>query len=116
MSSVRGNESWGARAARNQSVFRAINEELSAANGVGTSNRLMVACECADVGCVETIAIDVQRYAEIRSDAKHFVVLAGHVYEDVERVIWSRDGYQVVEKTGEAGLVAAASNGSEATA
>jgi hypothetical protein len=101
-------ESWAARAARNQALFRAINDELSARGGAGNPGALTIACECADTQCVGTIEIGFDRYEGVRSEATRFVVLRGHIYPDVERVVAEDDGFVVVEKIGEAAVVAAA--------
>jgi hypothetical protein len=105
-------QSWALRAARNQSLFRAINEELRHVRSAGRT--LTIACECADVDCVETLAVDVDRYAEIRREPTHFIVLRGHVYPEVERIVEDDGAITIVEKTGEAARVAAASDGKSA--
>ena len=104
-------QAWEVRAARNQALFRAINDELGGTRGVNERNELRIACECADVDCVETIDIDVEEYKDIRRDPTHFAVLAGHVYPEVERIIAERPAYVVVEKVGEAARVATAADG-----
>jgi hypothetical protein len=105
-------EAWELRAARNQALFRAINEELRVATHVVDPESFTIACECADPACVETLEVDVEQYSEIRAVPTHFIVLAGHVYPEIERVIAEDARFQVVEKFGEAGRVAASSNGS----
>jgi hypothetical protein len=103
---------WKRRAARNQSLFRAINEELRGGTRALDPENFIVACECADPGCVETLEVDVEQYAQIRADPTHFIVLPGHVYPEVEDVIEQDARFQIVEKTGEAARVAASSDGS----
>jgi hypothetical protein len=103
-------ESREVRAARNQSLFRAVNERLKLVDQpfIEDAGTYVVACECADLDCIETLEIGREKYAEIRADARHFVVLEGHVYPDVERVVEECDGYVVVEKVGLAAAVAMA--------
>jgi hypothetical protein len=103
---------WKLRAARNQSLFRAINEELKVATHALEPDSFTIACECADPACVETLEIDVEQYAQIRAEPTHFIVLPGHIYPEVERVIVEDTRLQVVEKFGEAGRVATALDGS----
>jgi len=103
-------QAWEIRAARNQALFRAINDELRGTSGANTRNALTIACECADVDCVETIDIDVEEYKDIRLNPTHFAVLAGHIYPEVERVLAERPAYVVVEKMGDAARVAAAAD------
>lgn len=100
------------RAARNQSVFRAINDELRVATRALDPQSFIIACECADPACVKMLEVDVEQYAQIRADPTHFIVLPGHIYPEVERVIVADARFQIVEKTGEAAQVAAASAGS----
>ena len=99
---------WEIRAARNQSLFRAINEELRVAGLTDDPKRLTIACECANTDCVETIELETDRYTEIRGEPTHFIVLGDHVFPEVERVVEDDPRFVVVEKLGEAASVAAA--------
>jgi 5-bromo-4-chloroindolyl phosphate hydrolysis protein len=97
-----------ARAARNQSMFRSVNERLEELNEsfLQITERFTIACECADTSCVEIVEIRAEEYGAVRAEPRHFVVLPGHVYSDVEDVVREADGYVVVEKTGTAAAVA----------
>ena len=75
------------------------------------TNRFMIACECADTSCIETIEILPHEYAAVRADPRQFAVRPGHVYADVESVIRETDRYVVVEKEGAAAEVAERSAG-----
>jgi hypothetical protein len=104
----RSQHSREVRAARNQALFRAVNEQLQTLNDAfammtGTS---AIACECADQDCIETFEIAPDEYAEVRANPRHFAVLHGHVYPEVERVVRESDRYVVVEKVAEAAEVA----------
>jgi hypothetical protein len=98
------------RAARNQALFRAVNEKLRSVETASkyTNETFVVACECADLGCVSTLEIAPDRYFEVRANPRHFVVLSGHVYPEVEAVVSQLDGYVVVEKLAAAGETAEA--------
>ena len=90
------------RAARNQAIFRAINEKIVAidkAFGDGLDT-LAISCECADTSCAELLRINVDVYASIRRSPRTFAVLTDHVVPDVERVVFREDGYAVVEAIG----------------
>jgi len=52
---------------------------------------------------VQMIDIRGEEYEAVRAKPRHFVVVSGHVYSDVEKVVRESDGYAVVEKTGVAG-------------
>ena len=110
MSADQVSEEREVRAARNQALFRVVNEKLKGINAafadiVGTHS---IACECADLQCIETLEIGREEYDEIRRNPRHFAVRRGHVYPEVEIVVREVDGYAVVEKTGAAGRYAEA--------
>lgn len=107
---------WNVRAARNQSLFRAINEELKVAIHALDPESLTIACECADPACVETLEVDAEQYAQVRAQPTHFIVLRGHIYPEVERVVFEDTRFQIVEKIDEAALVAAAAYASASSA
>ena len=96
------------RAARNQALFRALNEKLKELNDsfASLTGMFTIACECADQSCIEMIEIRPEEYLAIRAEPRHFAVLPGHVYPDVETVVGGNDGYTVVQKTGAAEDVA----------
>jgi hypothetical protein len=96
------------RAARNESLFRAVNERIEELNQAlalitGTFD---ITCECADMTCIETISIRPFDYHAIRGNPRQFAVLPGHVIVDIERIVQQTDTYTVVEKLGAAGVVA----------
>jgi hypothetical protein len=91
--------------ARNQAVFRAVNERIEATNehfGVALERTDFV-CECADRECMERLMLTLEKYEEVRRFPTHFIVAAGHICGEYERVVEQVDGYVVVEKFGEAG-------------
>jgi hypothetical protein len=96
------------RAARNQALFRAVNEKLKELNDsfASLADRFTIACECADRSCIEMVEIRPDEYLAVRAEPRRFVVLPGHVYPDVETVVGEYDIYVVVEKTGAAEDVA----------
>ena len=88
------------RAARNQALFRAVNEKLRELNQAfaNVTETYAIACECADTTCVETVHILMEEYTRVREDPNQFVVLTEHVFPDVEQIVAQNDGYSVVEK------------------
>jgi hypothetical protein len=98
------------RAARNQSLIRAINERIEEVN---ESFRLALeeaeyVCECADNDCMDRIALTPDAYQEVRRVPTHFFIRREHVHPYFETVVQSHDGYVVVVKFGEAGAEAVA--------
>lgn len=105
------------RAARNQSLFRGVNEKLKGINQAfeviaGTH---AVTCECADLQCIATVEIASDEYTRVRANPRRFVVLRGHIVPEVETVVAEHNGYVVVEKFGEAGEAAEAASGAGLT-
>jgi 5-bromo-4-chloroindolyl phosphate hydrolysis protein len=96
------------RAARNQALFRAVNEKLTDLNQafVSAADTFVIACECADATCVQTLEIQPAVYAQVRAHPRRFVVLSGHVYAEIEGIVAQTDGYLIVEKVDAPGRVA----------
>jgi hypothetical protein len=99
-----------ARAARNQATFRVVNEKMTALNEAWEriAGSYVIACECADMGCVATLEIREEEYELVRRHPNHFVVLPAHVYPDVEVVVDEHETYVTVGKIAKAGEVAEA--------
>jgi hypothetical protein len=96
------------RAARNQSLFRDVNERVKEISD-GLNAQLPLGewiCECADDTCTERIELTMREYEQVRVDPAHFAVAPEHVFPEVERIIEQSDRYWVVEKTGDAAAVA----------
>ena len=105
------------RAARNQSLFRAVNEKAKELNEAFASatGSFAIACECADIGCIETLEIAAAEYEEVRANPRHFAVLPDHIYPEVEQVVRTTEQYVVVEKMATAAEVAEALAGLKET-
>jgi hypothetical protein len=105
-----GTDERQARAARNQSIFREVNERLEAINEslALASETATFVCECADLGCTEMIDLTLVEYESVRRESNEFFVLPGHVYPDVEKVVAEKDRYVVVAKIEEAAKLAEA--------
>jgi hypothetical protein len=93
------------RAARNEALFRRVNERVEEVNRAfesmfGTADFF---CECGDIECMEKIRMTIAEYEELRSEPRRFGVKPGHEDQTVERIVEERTGYIVVEKIGDAG-------------
>ena len=100
------------RAARNQSLFRAVNERLE---GLADTFQFIAehttfTCECADETCVAPMLMTIDEYEALRGHPNRFAVLPGHVYLDVEDVISTTDRYLVVSKIGAGAKIAESSD------
>lgn len=92
------------RRAKNEALFRDINERLEVVNDdFGTSEWL---CECSDLECVGRIEMTHDEYEEVRQDGSHFALLAGHEQIDMEHIVARHEGYVIAEKTGIGGELA----------
>ena len=101
-------ESPKVRAARNESLFREVNERIDSA-GSGVSPMFTeFMCECADDSCFEYVSLTSEEYSSVRKmGAVYFIVRPGHALAEVERVVGGEaDRYDIVEKVGLAGAVA----------
>src|SRR5918995_6955950 len=99
------------RAAKNQSLFREINERIEPLNKSFTwINRLNdFVCECAVETCSDAVQMSVEEYESVRQHPARFFVAADddHVWPDVERILERFDRYWIVEKHGYSGSMAA---------
>jgi len=99
---------WEQRAARNEALFREVNENiarLEEQHGTTLTEPVYI-CECAHTDCTEHIAVDLETYRRVREQPRLFFVRPGHEDPHLERVVERHPEYLVVEKTGEAGEVA----------
>jgi len=98
-----------ARKARNQALFREVNEriaELAAHFEVASGPQAFV-CECSQLGCTELLRLPATAYSRLRDDPTTFLVLAGHEDLDHETVLERTDGYLLVRnKPGVAAQIA----------
>ena len=99
-----------AQAAKNQSLFREVNERVK---DVNESFNLLLElsewlCECVIETCVDRISMTPPEYEAVRAEGNRFAVSPGdgHVVREVERVVEQQDRYWVVEKIGRAGSIA----------
>jgi hypothetical protein len=84
------------RLARNQAVFREVNERIETL--AGSNEEVEFACECSDTDCASTLEISIEEYEQVRSNATWFLVRSGHEVFEIERVVSQADGYAIVEK------------------
>ena len=100
-----------AQAAKNQALFREVNERVKEINDgfspVVPSGGWI--CECANDTCAERIEMSVNEYESIRQYGARFFVAPSdeHLWSDVDQVIIDRnDRYWVIEQIGRAGDLA----------
>jgi hypothetical protein len=86
------------RLARNQVLFREVNERLREMIGdSGAPTKFL--CECSNPDCAETITLDLEEYEAVRSSPNLFAVVPGHEIATIERVVRETETFKLVEKT-----------------
>lgn len=86
------------RFARNQRIFREVNERLREVADPSIALAQYV-CECSHAECSETIELDLVDYDAIRSTPQAFVISPGHERLEHERVVEdANDRFMLVEK------------------
>jgi len=99
---------WEERAARNEALFREVNERVERLGRDwrvdGEPTRFV--CECADGECTETVVVPLDVYEDVRAHPRRFLIRPGHEHGELETIVAQTGDYAVVEKTGGAGRVA----------
>jgi hypothetical protein len=95
------------RVARNESVFRDLNERIEAGTLPADATKLATfCCECAMLGCNTLVEVTIGTYESVRANPRRFLLATGHAIPGVEAVVQTGTGWVVVEKEGEAGGIA----------
>ena len=94
--SVLGGAPRADRVAQTELFFRAVNEEIAANDGHGTTQFL---CECGNPACKEGLELTAEALHYLHAENGLFVVLPGHEISDLETVVDRYDGYLVVRRT-----------------
>lgn len=104
------------RLAENEIVFRQLNEQIH--TGYAETNRLAredsqpqftvihksddkplyFYCECSDEKCSMRIKINVHDYHAVHQRRDQFIVVPGHEVPEIEKVVSTKPGYNVVKK------------------
>lgn len=101
-------EAQQVRLAKNEHVFREINENIrDAAKTPCPGHRFEFLCECSDTSCRAHLQMTLGEYEELRRRSDYFAVLPRHEDAEVEVVVERTDRFLIVEKV-EAGRTAAA--------
>lgn len=95
------------RAARNEALFREVNEQVRRLADDSDPNQGVneFVCECGRDSCTERVRAPLASYEAVRAHPRRFLLLPGHE-TDHEHVVERHPGYVIVEKDGDAGRVA----------
>ena len=96
------------RAARNESLFRDVNERIKSTATELSPMFTEFVCECSSDSCLDHVSLTSQEYTEVRKMGPvYFAVTPGHADPAVERIVGGEaDRYDIVEKQGVAAEVA----------
>ena len=99
------------RIGRNEALFREVNERIAEmSERFDVFDHLEIVCECAKLECSELIELSPSVYERARQDEATFIVVEGHTDPSIERVVFRGGPYVFVQKVGDAGAVAAATD------
>jgi hypothetical protein len=98
------------RIARNEALFREVNERVREVSERGPMERIDFLCECGDAECTESISLTLGEYERLRSDPVIFGIKGGHAIPDVEEVVGENERFQTVRKHEDEGHIARATD------
>ncbi len=93
------------RLARNETLFREVNERIEEAverTARDDAHVYEFLCECSNSDCTLLLPLTIVEYEAVRSDPRQFIVAHGHELPEIERVVAKNSDYQIVVKSGEA--------------
>ena len=91
------------RQARNESLFREVNEEIAKlgerAEAWSPDGTIDFLCECGEEGgCGRRVRVPLEVYERVRAQDDRFIVRPGHETPELERAVEWGDDYVVVDK------------------
>ena len=96
------------RLAQNETLFREVNERIEdlALSHADEDQVYEFFCECSNADCNLRLSLPLSTYEQARTDSAVFIVAIGHVLPEIEDVVLSGAGFQLVRKRGDAAEVA----------
>jgi len=86
------------RVGLNEVLFREVNEEIRSLTEEAEQRPMQVLCECGNETCIEELPVGPDDYERVRADGALFILASGHESPEVEEVVESTDGFNVVRK------------------
>src|SRR5205814_9771024 len=86
------------RLARNQALFREVNERLLELAEGFQDGSMQFVCECSNQECTQTVNMNHEEYESVRGRSTFFVVASGHEALAVEESIDRRAVRTIVQK------------------
>lgn len=84
--------------ARNEVLFREVNERVQEVSEDRATVTTDFVCECGDTACTDTIPLRDEEYELVRGDPLLFAIVPGHEILDVEEVVAENERFNVVRK------------------
>ncbi len=93
------------RLARNEALFRDVNERVRAIATVHGRDAHVYEffCECSNTDCTFQLQATLAEYEAVRAHGDRFLIAPEHSLPDIEVVVERTDAWWVVEKRGEPG-------------
>jgi hypothetical protein len=86
------------RIARNETIFREVNERIEEVSANAPGEHVEFLCECGNRDCAEVVALARGEYEGLRADPVLFAVLPGHEIPEVEFVVAENERFLTVRK------------------
>jgi hypothetical protein len=93
-----------ARLARNEAIFREVNERIEELTPSDES--LEILCECGNPDCRQPLRLSVTEYERVREEPTNFLIAPGHAIPAIEEVVAVTENFEVVKKLAEEGELA----------
>lgn len=84
------------RLARNETIFREVNERIEKLAREG--EWLEIVCECGKPECNEPLRVTIAEYERVRQGPTDFLVAPGHAISEIEIVLTGTNRFEVVRK------------------
>ena len=84
--------------AKNEAVFRGVNEIVEDTTTGAGLDEIIFVCECGDEHCAQDVRLRLHEYERVRAVATHFFVCPGHYTPGVESIVEQHSRYWIVAK------------------
>ena len=102
-----GREARQREGAKQQSLFREVNERIAELNEAWQTNLQELLCECSDRDCLERISVTRTEYESARARSTCFLLKPGHERAELQHVVETTERFLLVETVDGAARVAA---------
>ena len=97
---------WRAQEARNETVFREMNEWTEEENDARFGLERVIdiyLCECSDRRCTDPIRMTRKEYEAIRAEPIRFAIAVDHENPEIDHVVRENERFATVDKLAGAG-------------